>query len=467
MNAKLLGSLHGRLICILLAISVYVWLTASALTVFDTRHEVDELLDGHLSLVASTLLTDTGLGEGDHEVDAPTLHRMAPRVAFQVFVDRQLTIHSLNAPHSPLSQVSSGFSTVRLSDGAEWRVFAASRNDGNTQVYVAEQILARDEILMSILRSILWPIALALTILVGGSWWSVRMALAPFGRLREALAHRRDTLRGQIDLLDAPTEIRPVVDELNALLSQLHDRIERERQFTADVAHELRTPIAAIKINLDVLEAQMSASDSNTATVRALQQAMKRTTRLIDQLLELARLDSQEDPQITWVTDIVATVGEVAAELIPLTLDRDQDLSFDRPDQNFTLDIKGRPEVVATLIRNLVDNASKYSGMGATIKLAVSCSESRVTFLIEDSGPGLSQAEQAQLGTRYFRGDRTSAIGSGLGWSIISKIAQQTKAEVSISTSSSLGGLKVEVSWPRSSRLGESPRVSRRLVGLS
>jgi len=387
-------------------------------------------------------------------VDAPTLHRMAPRVAFQVFVGRKLTVHSLNAPHSPLSQVSSGFSTVKFNDGAEWRVFAASRNDGNTQVYVAEQISARDEILMSILRSILWPIALALPILVGGSWWSVRMALAPFGRLREALTHQKDKPRGQIEFLDAPTEIRPVLDELNTLLSQLHDRIERERQFTADVAHELRTPIAAIKINLDVLEAQMSASDSNTATVRALQQAMKRTTRLIDQLLELARLNSQEDTRITWVTDIVSTVGEVAAELIPLALDRNQDLSFDRPDQDCPLDIKGRPEVVATLIRNLVDNASKYSGAGATIRLAVVHSESRITFSIEDSGPGLSQAEQAQLGTRYFRGDRTSAIGSGLGWSIISKIAQQTKAEVSICTSTSLGGLKVEVSWPRSNGLG-------------
>ena len=450
MNKKLLGSLHGRLIGILLAISVYVWLTASALTVFDTRHEVDELLDSHLSLVASTLLTGAGSGGGDHEVDAPTLHRMAPRVAFQVFVDRQLTIHSLNAPHAPLSQDPSGFSTVRLADGAEWRVFAASRNDGNTQVYVAEQVSARDEILMSILRSILWPIALALPILVGGSWWSVRMALSPFARLRDALTQRQDTPRGQIEFLDAPSEIRPVLDELNALLSELHDRIERERQFTADVAHELRTPIAAIKINLDVLEAQVSASDANAATVRALQQAMKRTTRLIDQLLELARLNSQEDAQITWVTDIVAIVGEVAADLIPLTFDRNQDLSFDRPDQNCPIEIKGRPEVVASLIRNLVDNASKYSGAGATIKLAVAVSESRIIFAIEDSGPGLSQAEQAQLGTRYFRGDRTAAIGSGLGWSIISKIAQQTKAQVSISTSISLGGLKVEVSWPRS-----------------
>lgn len=447
MGMKLLSSLHARLIFILLSISIYVWLAAAALTTFDTRHELDDLLDSHLSLVASTLLAGVTANGADHEVDAPTLHRMAPKVAFQVFVNQSLTVHSMNAPHAPLSDVVSGFSTVVLADGSKWRVFGSNRNDSNTQVYVAEQMSARADILMSVLRSILWPIALALPILVGGSWWAVRMALSPFRRLQAALAWQKATRVGQIEFLDAPSEIKPLIDELNGLLSQLHEKIEHERQFTADIAHELRTPIAAIKINLDVLEVQLEASDANANVVKALQRAMHRTTRLIDQLLEFGRLDSEQDTQISWTTDLITTAEDVAGELTPHALERNQTLVFDRPRENENCVVKGRPELLASLIRNLVDNASKYAGTAATIRLEVGRAGERIFLVVEDSGPGLSVAEQAQLGNRFFRGTRSQAIGSGLGWSIIMKIVQQTHGLVNLSTSATLGGLRVDVSW--------------------
>lgn len=442
------GSLQSRLVLILIGLSTYIWIVAAALTVFDTRHEIDELLDSHLSLVASTLLSDASAQEPDHEVDAPTLHRLAPRVAFQVFVDQKLTVHSLNAPHAPLAKVNTGFSTVKLGDGSEWRVFGTSRNDGRTQVYVGEQTSAREDILLSILRSILWPIALAIPLLVAGAWWSVRMTLTPFARLRAALALRQAHPRGNIDFLDAPDEIKPIVAELNGLLAQLNDQIEKERQFTSDVAHELRTPIAAIKINLDVLGAQIAHSESHISVVHALQHALKRTTRLIDQLLELSRVNTLQESQIRWTTDLVATVGDVAAELAPMALDRKQAVFFDRPDGNADTYINGRPELIASLIRNLVDNSSKYGGPNAVIRLSVESRGDKVLFSIEDSGPGLSQVEQAQLGTRYFRGDRNLAVGSGLGWSIVRKIAEQTQAQIGLSTSTKLGGLRVEVVWP-------------------
>lgn len=181
MKMKILRSLHARLIFILLSLSVYVWLAAAVLTTFDTRHELDDLLDSHLSLVASTLLAGVTASVPDHEVDAPSLHRMAPKIAFQVFINQSLAVHSMNAPHAPLSDVASGFSTVVLSDGAQWRVFGSNRNDGNMQVFVAEQLSARADILMSVLRSILWPIGIALPVLIGGSWWAVRIACHHLG----------------------------------------------------------------------------------------------------------------------------------------------------------------------------------------------------------------------------------------------------------------------------------------------
>lgn len=444
---KFLDSLQTRLIFIIVVLSMYVWGAAAMLTLYDTRHELDELLDSHLSQTASLLLAGASQAAATHEIDAPSLHRYAPKVAFQVFKENSLTVHSVNASHAPMSKIGSGFSTIELQPGVFWRVFGIYRVDGNIQVFVGEESGARQDILYTILRSVLWPIALALPILLGGSWWAIRSGFSPIRNLKEAISKKQASPGLSIEFLDTPAEIKPLVDELNALLKRLNKKIEHERQFTADVAHELRTPIAALKIHLEVLTAELGPSHPNLHTIQTLHKSVFRTVRLVDQLLEMARLDDEEGYEISWTTDVLLAAESVAADIANQTFQKQQTLIFNRPKDETGLAIHLRSELLASLIRNLLDNAVKYAGSGATIVIEVRRDDNHVVLTVEDSGPSLTASEQEKLGTRFFRGNRDSAVGSGLGWSIIKKIVQLSQGTLSVSRSQSLGGLRVDVSW--------------------
>ncbi|MDL2338975.1 MAG: sensor histidine kinase N-terminal domain-containing protein, partial [Pseudomonadota bacterium] len=159
-------SLQGRLLGLSLGLVVCVWLATAIWTWFDVRHELDELLDGHLAQAAALLVVQQASEiDDDHSVDAPTLHRYAPQVAFQVFHEGRLALRSATAPAAPMielaEQLPSGFRTVQI-DAVDWRVFAAHGAERDVQVYVGEQVSSRASILWAVLRSTLWPMAVAL-----------------------------------------------------------------------------------------------------------------------------------------------------------------------------------------------------------------------------------------------------------------------------------------------------------------
>ena len=242
-----------------------------------------------------------------------------------------------------------------------------------------------------------------------------------------------------------PTEMRPMVDELNALLRRIEGMVASERRFTADAAHELRTPIAAIRTQAQVA---MGAVDDAEERRHALQNTLAgcdRAARLVDQLLTLARLDAPASTAASGRTDLSALARSVAADMAPQALARGQDLELQAPQPCPVAIDEVLPRV---LLRNLLDNASRYAGDGARIAVSVAVVQGWVQLTVQDSGPGLSPAEMARLGERFFRVLGTAQTGSGLGWSIVRRIAQATGAQVEVTHSASLGGLQVQVSWP-------------------
>ena len=287
-------SLQGRLLTLVLSMVVGVWLASTALTWFDASHELDELLDGHLAQAAALLVVQQApeIEEDDRGVDAPTLHRYAPKVAFQIFHEGRLSLRSANAPTLPMAgpakQFKTGFETVQI-DGTAWRVFAAQGAERDVQVYVGEQASSRAAILWAVLRSTLWPMAVALPLLALAVWWAVYHGVAPLRRLGSALAERQAQALEPVALAGAPTEMAPMVSALNALFERIGTLLESERRFTADAAHELRTPIAAIRV-----QAQVALGEADAALRRhALQSTLDgcdRATRLVEQLLTLSRL---------------------------------------------------------------------------------------------------------------------------------------------------------------------------------
>jgi len=443
-------SLQARLLALVLGVVAAVWAAAAALTWIDVRDELDELLDGHLAQAAALLVAqqvrDLGEDDGgrhhddDHGVDAPSLHRYAPQAAFQVFHEGRLALRSASAPARPMAATRAGFSTVTI-DGEAWRVFAARGAERDVQVYVGERARSRASILRAVMGGMLWPMGVALPLLGLAAGWAVHRGLAPLRRLGRLLAARRAAALDPVALDATPAEIAPVVDALNGLFERVGALLESERRFTADAAHELRTPIAAIRT-----QAQVALAEADDARRRhALQGTLAgcdRATRLVEQLLTLARLEASDAPALHDM-DLGALVRGVLADAAPAALARAQALELDAAPGCV---VAGEPTLLAVLARNLVDNAMRYSPRGARIAVrAARDAGGRVALEVDDSGPGLAQPEIDRLGERFFRIAGTEASGSGLGWSIARRIAAVHGATLDAQRSQRLGGLAVRV----------------------
>lgn len=475
------SSLQGRLLAGVLGAVVLVWGATAAFTWSDVQHELDELLDGHLAQAAALLVVQqASAGDDDRRLDAPQLHRYAPRVVFQVWHDGVLTMRSANAPGAPMvtidpkatrrgkltqddddehdashrsraapSAFGLGFHDVQLA-GTAWRVFVAQGAERDVQVFVGEQAASRHDILRAVLRGTLWPLAMALPLLALLIWWAVRQATAPLRSLGKTLAARDAQALGPVTLPDAPAEMAPMLDALNQLFGRIRTMVEAERRFTADAAHELRTPIAAIRTQAQVALAERDDAERAHA-LRATLAGCDRATRLVEQLLMLSRLEAGETaPNGTpsapaAPVDLGALAQRVAAEMAPRAIERRQTLGLDASPG---CTVAGNPTLLAVLLRNLIDNALRYSPDGAEVRLAVSSTGAQVRLQVDDSGPGLADADLQRLGERFFRVLGSGQEGSGLGWSIVRRIAAAQGAVVEVARSAALGGLAVGVRWP-------------------
>ena len=438
-------SLQARLLTQLLALVTVVWLGAATMTWFDARHELDELLDGHLAQAAALLVVQQSHTDGDEVADAPTLHKYAPKVMFQVFHEGQLVLRSANAALTPMATQTRGFATVRLNDGATWRVFATRGAESDVQVFVGEQIASRNSILWAVLRGVLLPLLFALPLLALAGWWAVRQGLAPLRQLSQLLGQRRAQALEPVVLVDMPLEMQPMVQALNALFERIEQMLASERRFTADAAHELRTPIAAIRTQAQVA---LGAGDDAAQRLHALQFTLAgcdRATRLVEQLLTLARLEASAAAAPAARVDLSALARRVAADLAHVALARQQTLALEA---DAPCPVTGDDALTGVLVRNLIDNALRYSPDGAHIVVRVAMDAGQATLHVEDSGPGMTEPEMARLGERFFRVLGQSQPGSGLGWSIVKRIADVFGVRLQVSRSASLGGLAVKAHWP-------------------
>ena len=446
---RLPRSLQGRLLITLIGLVTGVWLVTAMLTWFDVRHELGELLDSHLAQAASLLVAQQAgeLEDDDQGIDAPTLHRYAPKVAFQVFHEGRLVLRSSNASAVPMlafsGRVDDGFRTVTMG-GTSWRVFATHGQERDVQVFVAERAESRGAILWAVMRSALAPMLFALPLLALAAWWAVRRGLAPMKVLGRALAEREPQALQPIAVNGSPSEMTPMLDALNRLFERITELMASERRFTADAAHELRTPIAAIRTQAQVALAATDDAGRSHALQGTLQ-GCDRATRLVEQLLTLSRLESGAATTLVAI-DLDAVVRQVAAELAPQVLAKRQTIEVTATE---AYSVEADSLLLSVLVRNLVDNAMRYSPSDAKVRITISSTDTDVQLSVDDSGPGMSEEDRNRLGERFFRVMGTGQTGSGLGWSIVQRIAQAHRGTIRVARSSSLGGLSVRVTFPR------------------
>jgi two-component system sensor histidine kinase QseC len=444
---RLPRSLQGRLLVLVLGTVVTVWLAAAVGTWLDASHELDELLDGHLAQAAALLVVQQAseVGDDDHRVDAPTLHRYAPKVAFQVWHEGRLSVRSSNAPAQPMvpsdQRLEGGFTTVQL-EGKAWRVFVTDGAERDVRVYVGEQLESRAAILWALLRATLTPMAVALPLLTLAAWWAVRRGVAPMRKLGRALAGRDPRTLQPVEVAGAPSEMVPMLDALNSLFGRIGSLMESERRFTSDAAHELRTPIAAVRTQAQVALAEADA-DLRRHALQSTLEGCDRAARLVDQLLTLSRVEAGSTP-VKASLDLSALARSVAAEVAPWALEKQQSFELEASQG---CPVLAEETLMRVLLRNLLDNAVRYSPPYARVRVQVRPEEGGVLLRVEDSGPGLADADAQRLGERFFRVLGSGQSGSGLGWSIVRRIAAVHGAKVHVGRSAELGGLAVDLLW--------------------
>jgi len=443
LRARLLGGVLG-------AVSL-VWIGVSVAGSLRSRDEMEALFDAHLAQSAALLVVqisergDDDDGEGlELELEhAPELHRYARNVAFQVWErGHKLRVHSRNAPRTKLSATEEGFSDASV-DGVRWRVFSTWALERRVLVQMAERADAREAVSAQIAGHLLVPLLVALPLLGVGLLFAIGRALAPLRALADAVA-ARDPLRLEPVAADrVPREVRALVERLNELFARIEASLERERAFTADAAHELRTPLAAIRAQAQV--ARASGDDAERA--HALGQVITgcdRATRLSEQLLTLARVDAGEWRERLVRCDLAEVAREVLAEFAPAAHARGVavELHAEGP-----VAVRGDAALLHVLLRNLVDNALRYGAGGSAVRIEIAHSASHVLLRVVDRGPGIPAVERSRVLDRFYRGLGTGERGAGLGLAIAARIAALHGAVLELGEGPGGRGLAATLRW--------------------
>lgn len=376
---------------------------------------------------------------GLDEENQAALDEYAKWRSFRVWKAGRLVISSDNAPMgTPLA--GKGFSDTRI--GPErWRVFTLSVPADRVVVEVSEMLQARREVSERIVWGVSLPLLLILPIIALAIWLGIRWGLRDLRGFALAVRKRSSDDLSLIDGNTMPAELVPLSDAINHLLDKLERSIAQERLFTDNAAHELRTPLAALSVQVDVVRNARTAKDRN-AMLEDLGQGVHRTSRLLDQLLTLARISHL--PAETSPVNLYDAAGEALTEAYPKALAKRVELGLSGYEASA---IMARKPLLALLIGNLLDNAIKYSPPGAQVDVTVNLIGDRAMLCVRDHGPGIPEGERDRVFGRFYRIKGNTEPGSGLGLSIVRSICDILGAEIRLFTPQEATGLGVEISF--------------------
>lgn len=350
-------------------------------------------------------------------------------IIFQVFDDDSLIMASSNAPQQALPVTEAGFDYTNF-DGYRWRTFVLA--DTNRKIIVAERtdlrfILAENVVLESVV-----PILLGIPLVGLIIWTIVSLSLRPLKELSAELKQKQAQDLSTIQYKNTTQELAQVIESTNSFISRLGEVLEREKRFSADAAHELRTPISALKIQLHNLRDEIG---SENESFQQLQSGVERMQHLIEQLLSLYRTTPEKFTENYQTVDLY----QIAQEQIARSYS-----SFENKDQTLELEgdhtvVKGEPFALETLLSNLLSNANKYTPVHGNILVRVSSKGSAPVLSVEDNGPGIPEQDRKRIFDRFYRSQTAQGMnavpGCGLGLTIVSHIATLHQAKVIVEDS--------------------------------
>lgn len=440
-------SLRWRLLWTILGTSALLWLASLCIMVFIAWNETNEVFDdalkesSYLILAATTDFNDRGLLNA---AGLGTAEQRKVDMQYQIVMHGRVIQRTSKAPSTPFVpefEKRKGFKNIEI-DNKRWRIFVVRSEDAHFEVQVGQKLKKRLDILEELAESLTLPVLFLLILLAVLSWYCVSRVIKPINNTAHALTQKsRDDLTPVL-LDNQPSELQPIVKALNGVLLRLDSALQAERRFTADAAHELRTPLAALRMHVQLLQRQHRGL---SLPFQKLRDDIDRSTALVENLLVLARLDplnpgSLQRQQVDiecFLQELIRTHTAMAEQRgICLQLD----IGIDQINMN--------PEMMHIALRNLLDNALRYCPVGSVVRIEANQIPGLLRIAIRDDGPGVDGAHRARLSERFFRVLGSGESGNGLGLSIARRIAELHGAKLSFGSGLHDRGLGVFLDLP-------------------
>lgn len=464
-RTRLLG---GILLALVLILASAAWWSYSV-----TKHESEELFSARLATSARVLdafvarqvehatipkplviALPKELERTVEDTGTPLGHPYETKIAFQIWRDDgTLLVRSTSAPERPFSPNEPGFST-QVVDGVPYNVFVL--HSGATWIHVAEKDEVRDELLHDLGVAVMTPLIAGAVLLLVLANALVVYGLAPLRQLAANIGKRAPDSLGALDVREVPEEAAPVVRALNDLLVRVHEALEHERRFIDAAAHELRTPLAALKIHADNM-ARAGSEAERTQSMHRLQQGLERASKLAEQMLAYSRTQDRTDREARTPIRMADLLREAIINLEPLRQTRSQEVELDVPPDAEDARIVGELTKIRRLAVNLLDNASRYAPAGSTISVAIAVQDGQVVCSVANEGPPIPADLRERVFEPYYRIPGSTSEGSGLGLAIVKEIADQHDAVVELSTFRADAGTLIRIRFPKAEQVRFAP----------
>ncbi|WP_024613092.1 ATP-binding protein [Pseudoalteromonas sp. TB64] len=436
-------SIRKRLTLILLSMMVLTCFLALVKGYQKSMNHGENLLDDELKIVAGVLIEQPL----SITTNAVQLSNDSSQLVYQIWQEDKLLSGSLFLSNLQ-THFDDGFQTANIA-GQRMRVFVLNKQ--TRKVIIAEPISKRFELAEAVILSAMLPMLWAVPLLAVFISFFVKYALAPLTRLSKQLAVRQANDFTPINWQVTDEEIKPVINRLNDLFKRVETAYLRERFFASDAAHELRTPLSSLKINVhnlakQYLEDEYVNTHKQNQELHAMSQGINRLSNIVEQMLILGRTQPEQWQKQFSEQSLLTITQQAVSELYEKIDEKDQNISLEGDD----FIINGDEFTLTTLISNLLSNAIKYTPTKGKITIKLACNNNQYSWQIDDSGPGMTNAQKERVFNRFYRvgGDQhpSGEQGAGLGMAIVQHIIAIYGASIHLANSH-LGGLTVKVTF--------------------
>jgi signal transduction histidine kinase len=442
-GTPLLASLRGRLLLFLVSLAVLAAVAIALVSYRSVLRDTDEIFDYQLQQMALSLRDQGAVPENQRTALADA----SLDYVIQIWTSDGSVTYASHPNRRLPSSVTLGFANTEI-DGRPWRIYSTLARD--RVVRVAQPLTVRRSLAAVTARRSVLPVLVAAPLIALAMWWLVSLSLAPLGRLAGSVRRRDTESLAPLDSAGLPSEITPLVESMNALLARLGAALQAQRAFVADAAHELRSPLTALKLQLELVQRAPDTAAREQA-LRDLGAGIQRAQHLLGQLLALARAEPGGAQAALATLDLAEVTRQATADTVPLAAEHKVELSLDAPQP---VQVRGDAAALRILARNLIDNAVRYSSstVAATVRrrqveVTLHEDQGEAVLRVDDSGPGIPADDRARVFDRFYRRDGGDSTGSGLGLAIVRAIADRHGARIELGDAP-LGGLRVEVRLP-------------------